>query len=60
MNQLNAVIKLIETEENISMVTVEAMGISFSILDNKCKIFNLYNYIIFLILNKISLFLFID
>src|SRR3954454_17632229 len=32
MNQLNAVIKSIETEENISMVTVEAMGISFSIL----------------------------
>ena len=32
MNQLQAVIKSIETEENISMVIVEAMGISFSIL----------------------------
>jgi molybdate transport system regulatory protein len=32
MNQLNAVIKSVETEENISIVTVEAMGIPFSIL----------------------------
>ena len=32
MNQLNAVIKSIETEESISLVVVEAMGISFSVL----------------------------
>src|SRR4051794_2485278 len=32
MNQLNAVIKSIETEENISIITVEAIGISFSVL----------------------------
>ena len=32
MNQLSAVIKSIETEENISLVTVEAAGIYFSTL----------------------------
>jgi len=32
MNQLHAVIKSIETEENISLVMVEAIDISFSVL----------------------------
>src|SRR4051794_33682139 len=32
MNQLYAIIKSVETEENISLVLVEAMGISFSAL----------------------------
>src|SRR5947209_19126859 len=32
MNQLHAVIKTIETEDNISLVVVEAIGISFSVL----------------------------